>query len=80
MKTIEDRGKQLVKSYTLINKNYYDTRKKLLLKEKEISEKILAERENEINTLNNKTEYDKLMYHFKNEDGIPISSKGFNRH
>ena len=34
MKTIEDRGKLLVKPYTLINKNYYDTRKKLLLKEK----------------------------------------------
>ena len=29
--------------------------------------------------MNNKTEYDKLTCHFKNEDRIPISFKGFNR-
>ena len=51
-------------------KNYYDTENKLLLKEKELHDKTAAKRNNEINTLNNKTKYDKLTYYFKNEDMI----------
>ena len=49
------------------------------MKEKEIYDKIVAERKNERNTLNNKMEYDKVTYHFKSEDRIPISFKDFNR-
>ena len=43
MKGIDDNGKQLVKSNGLLNllKNGYDTESKLLLKEKEIYDKLL---------------------------------------
>ena len=69
----------MVESNTLINKNDYDTENKLPLKAKEIYDKIVAERRNEINTLNNKIEYDKLTFHFKRKDRIPINFKDFNR-
>ena len=46
-------------------KNNYDTEKKSLLKEKEIYDKIDAERNNEIYTLNNRIKYGKLTYYFK---------------
>ena len=61
MKGIDDNGKQLVKSNGLRNllKNGYDTESKLLLKEKEIYDKIVAERNNEINIWNNKIKYNK---------------------
>ena len=51
------------------------------MKEKESYNKIVAERSNEINTLKNKIKYDKLTYHFKseNEIPIPISFNIFNR-
>ena len=48
------------------------------MKEKEACDRIVAKRKNEINTLNNKTEYDKLLYHFKSEDGIRIRLKNVN--
>ena len=59
-------------------KNDYDTENKLLLKEKERYDKIIAEMNNEINTLNNKIKYDKLMHYFKSEDTIPIRFNDFN--
>ena len=42
------------------------------MKEKEENDKIVAERNNEINTLNNKIEYDKLTYHF-NDFNSPLA-------
>ena len=57
----------------------YAIERKLLLKEKEIYDKIVANRKNEINTLINKIEYDKLTYQFKSEDRIPITLEDFNR-
>ena len=42
-------------------------------------DKIVAERKNDINTLNNKIENDESTCHFKIEDRIPISFKSFNR-
>ena len=54
------------------------TENKLHLQEKELYDKFVAERNNEINTLNNKTNYDKLKNYFKSEDTIPISFDGFN--
>ena len=61
MKGIDDNGKQLFKSNGLLNllKNGYDTESKLLLKEKEIYDKIVAERNNEINIWNNRIKYNK---------------------
>ena len=59
IKAIEDHGKQFVE-------NDYDTENELLLKE--IHDKIVAERNNEINTLKSKIKYDKWKYHFKSED------------
>ena len=41
-------------------------------------DKIAAERSNEINSLNCKTEYDKLMYNFKNEDRTQSCFNDFN--
>ena len=54
------------------------TGNKLLLKEKEIFDKIVAERNNEINTLNNKLKYDKLTYYFKYQNRIPIGFADLN--
>ena len=48
------------------------------MKEKEACDRIVAKRKNEIYTLNNKNEYDKLLYHFKSEDGIRIRLKNVN--
>ena len=61
MKGTDDNGKQLLESNGLLNllKNGYDTESKLLLKEKEIYDKIVAERNNEINIWNNKIKYNK---------------------
>ena len=53
-------------------KNNYDTEKKSPLKEKEIYDKIDAERNNEIYTLNNRIKYGKLTYYFKSEDGVIV--------
>ena len=47
------------------------------MKKKEIYNKIVAARDNEINTLNNKIKCDKLIYYFKSEY-IPISFNDFN--
>ena len=52
----------MAKSNAFLERNCYDTKNKLLLKEKEVYDKIVSERRTEINTLNNKTEYDKLKY------------------
>ena len=41
-------------------------------------DKIAAERNIEINTLNNKIKYGHLTYHFKSGDRIPISFNDFN--
>ena len=80
MKGIDDNGKQLVKSNGLLNllKNGYDTESKLLLKEKEIYDKIVAKRNNKRNIWNNKIKYDKLMYYSKNDVRIPRSLNNFN--
>ena len=81
MKGTDDNGKQLLESNGLLNllKNGYDTESKLLLKEKEIYDKIVAERNNEINIWNNKIKYNKWKYYFKNDDRIPRSVNNFNR-
>ena len=47
------------------------------LKEKEIHVKIIAERSNEIKTVNNKIKYDQLMYHFKSENSTPTNFNDF---
>ena len=39
--------------------------------------KMFAESKSDINTLNNKIKYDKLMYHFKSKDRLPICFKDF---
>ena len=80
MKGTDDNGKQLLESNGLINlpKNGYDTESKLLLKEKEIYDKIVAKRNNKINIWKNKIKYDKLMYYFKNDDRTPRSVNNFN--
>ena len=65
IKVIEEHGKQLAKSNALVKRNNDDAENKVLLKEKEIHDEIVAERKRKINTLNNKTEYDKVKYHFK---------------
>ena len=69
----------MAESNAPVKRNDYDTENKLLLKEKEICDKIVPERKNEINTLNNKIEYDKLKYHFKSQNRTPISFNSFNR-
>ena len=51
----------------------------MLLKEKEIYNQIVAERKNEIRTLNNEIIYDKLTYYFKSEKRKPLSVNDFNR-
>ena len=48
------------------------------MKEKEIYDKIVAEMNDEINTLNNKTKYDKLTYYFKSKERIVISFNASN--
>ena len=47
------------------------------MKEREIYKKTVAARNNQINTLNNKTKFDKLTCYFKSED-LPISFNDFN--
>ena len=41
--------------------------------------KLLLKKSNEINNLYNKIKYDKLTYHYINENNTPISFNGFNR-
>ena len=50
------------------------------MKEKEIHDKIIAERNNEINTFSDKSNYHKLTYLFKSEVTFkaPISFNHFN--
>ena len=59
-------------------KKDYDTENKLILEEKEIYDKLVAETNNEINTLKNEIKYYKLTYCFGSEDRIPISFNNFN--
>ena len=68
----------MAKSNALVKINDYDTKNKLLLKERGIYVGIVAEEKNEINPLNNKIENDKLKYHFKSENRKPISFNSFN--
>ena len=58
-KATEEHGKQLTESNALV-KNDYDSKYnyKLILKEKKIYDKLVAERNNELNTLSQKTRYD----------------------
>ena len=51
----------MVESNSFVKKNDYDTENKLLLKEIEMYDRIVAERNNETKTLNSKIKYDKLM-------------------
>ena len=57
IKAIEDREKQLVESNGFISKNDYDTQDNSLLKEKEIYNEIVAERKNDMSTLNNEIKF-----------------------
>ena len=70
----------MVESNALLNflKNDYDTESKLLLKVKEIYDKIVAKRNNKINIWNNKIKYNKLTDYFKSDDRIPRSFNNFN--
>ena len=63
----------MTESNAPVKRNHYETENKLLLQEKGIYDKIVAERKNEINTFNNKTECDTLKYHFKSKNRTPIS-------
>ena len=49
------------------------------MKENELYHNLIGERNNEINTLNNRIKYDKLTYYLKSEDKIPIRFNAFNR-
>ena len=51
----------MVESNSFVKKNDYDTENKLLLKETEMYDRIVAEGNNETKTLNSKIKYDKLM-------------------
>ena len=51
----------MVESNSFVKKNDYDTENKLLLKEIEMYDRIVAEGNNETKTLNSKIKYDKLM-------------------
>ena len=68
----------MVESNSFVKKNDYDTENKLLLKEIEMYDGIVAEGNNETKTLNSKIKYDKLMYYLKSADGISISFNDFN--
>ena len=59
-------------------KTNHDTENKLLLTEKGIYDKIVAERKNEINILNDEIKYGELTYNFKSENRESVSFKGFN--
>ena len=52
----------MVEFNAFVKKNDYDTENKLFLKKKELYDKFVNEKNNEINTLNNKIKYDKLTY------------------
>ena len=78
IKAFEEHRKQLPETNALVKGKDYDTENKLVFKEKEIYGKIVAEKENEINTLNSKTEDDKLKYHLKSDNRTPISFNTFN--
>ena len=73
IKAHEEHWKQLAESNAFLERNDYHTAKKLLLKENEICVKIVAD----INTLNNKIEYNKLMCHFTIENRAPVSFNSF---
>ena len=60
-------------------KNECDTENNAFLKKKQIYDKIVAEKSNEINNLYNKIKYDKLTYYYINENNTLISFNGFNR-
>ena len=64
----------------LSKKNDYNSEKdyKTFIKQKEILDKLIAGKNNEIKTLNNKIKYDYLTYYFKTEIN-PISFNDFNR-
>ena len=51
----------------------------LILMEKYVYDKIVAERNNKINTLNDKIKYGNLTRHFKCDNRPPISFNGFHR-
>ena len=51
----------MVESNSFVKKNDYDTENKLLLKEIEMYDRIVAEGNNKTKTLNSKIKYDKLM-------------------
>ena len=68
----------MAESNALVKKNDYNTENKLILKEKEINDKIAAKKDNEINTWSNKCRYDKLTHYFEIEDRIPVSFNDFN--
>ena len=51
----------MIESNSFVKKNDYDTENKLLLKEIEMYDRIVAEGNNKTKTLNSKIKYDKLM-------------------
>ena len=68
----------MVESNSFVEKSDYDTEKKLLLKEIEKYDRIVAEGNNETKTLKSKITYDKLTYYLKSGDSISISFNNFN--
>ena len=64
----------------LLLKNGYDSEKdcKALIKQKKILDKLIAAIDNEINTLNQRSDYNNLTYCFKTKSK-PISFSNFDR-
>ena len=57
----------------------YNAENKSFMKEKEIFNKIIAERNNRINNLKNELKSDKLTHYFQSEESITISFNNFKR-
>ena len=57
----------------------YNTENKSFMKEKEIFNKIIAERNNGINNLKNELKSDKLTHYFQSEESITIRFNNFKR-
>ena len=77
IKALGEHGKQLLKSSAFIKIHDYDTKKYSpeFLRQKEIFNKLVDERRNEILELSEKMNYNNLTYNFKDKN---ICEKSFN--
>ena len=69
IKTIEQHGKEIVECNALIKKYDYNTEKDNLtiLTQKEVLNKLISKKYDEISELSEKTNYDDLTYHFQDK-------------